>query len=185
MDWLLRQLGYANVAIWLTGDDGTYQLGAYMKYTTPGEAPFTEAMKSGILRQINNDGFVHLCADEARDKLTKAELQFIPNQTIMGVTCTYLGEALAAIVLFRDGKTPFTDDDAQALKTISPVFATSLAAMVHDEDEDEEAGGGFMLDDDVRDDVDDRGPDKKNPKRRKSEEKNDADWWKRGEAPPF
>ena len=26
---------------------------------------------------------------------------------------------------------------------------------------------------------------KKDPKRRKREEKNDADWWKRGEAPPF
>jgi hypothetical protein len=184
MDWLLRQLGYANVAIWLTGDDGAYQLGAYMKYTTPGEAPLTEAMKNGILRQINNDGFVHLSADEARDKLTRAELAIIPNQTVMGVTCTYLGEALASIVLFRDGKTPFTDDDAQALKIISPVFATSLAAMVHNEDDADDADG-FMLDDDVRDGADERGPNKKNPKRPKSEEKNDADWWKRGEAPPF
>jgi hypothetical protein len=141
-------------------------------------------MKNGILRQINNDGFVHLSADEARDKLTRAELAIIPNQTVMGVTCTYLGEALASIVLFRDGKTPFTDDDAQALKIISPVFATSLAAMVHDEDDADDADG-FMLDDDVRDGADERGPNKKNPKRPKSEEKNDADWWKRGEAPPF
>ena len=186
MDWLLRQLGYANVAIWLTGDDGAYQLGAYMKYTTAGEPALTEAMKAGILKEITNDGFVHLSADEARDRLTKAELQFIPNQTVMGVTCTYLGEALATIVLFRDGKTPFTDDDANALKTISPVFATSLAAMVHDEDgEDDSDGGGFLLDDGPLDDTDNPPKGNKNPKRRKTEEKNDADWWKRGEAPPF
>jgi hypothetical protein len=46
MDWLLRQMGYCNVAIWLTGDDGEYQLGAYMKYTIAGEPHFTEAMKT-------------------------------------------------------------------------------------------------------------------------------------------
>ena len=47
MDWLLRQIGYSNVAIWLAGDDAEYQLGAYMKYTIPGEPPLTDAMKNG------------------------------------------------------------------------------------------------------------------------------------------
>jgi hypothetical protein len=83
-------------------------------------------------------------------------------------------------VLFRDGKTPFTDDDAQALKTISPIFATSLSGIVHDEDEDggdDTGGGGSLLD------GDDDKPN--NDKPRKKEKKSDADWWKRGEAPPF
>src|SRR5438552_6932130 len=73
MDWMLRQLGYSNVAVWLTGDDSEYQLGAYMKYTTPGEPPLTEAMRNGILRQVNRDGFVHLSAEEAADKLSPAD----------------------------------------------------------------------------------------------------------------
>src|SRR5205823_5756816 len=53
MDWLLRQLGYSNVAIWLAGEDAEYQLGAYMKYTIPGEPALTEALKDGLLRQVN------------------------------------------------------------------------------------------------------------------------------------
>jgi hypothetical protein len=183
MDWLLRQLGYSNVAIWLTGEDGEYQLGAYMKYTLPGEPPLTEAIRSGVLRAIHHDGFVHLSADEAKEKLSPAEAKFIGGQTILGVTCTYLGESLAAVVLFRDGKTPFTDDDAQALKTISPIFATSLSSIVRDEDEEGGDGehGGSLLDGSGDDKPSNGGDDKP----RKKGNKSDADWWKRGEAPPF
>jgi DNA-binding response OmpR family regulator len=172
MDWLLRQLGYSNVAIWLAGDDGEYQLGAYMKYTVAGEPQFTEAMKDGILNLLNKESFIHLSADEAREKLSAAEAKFMADQTVLGVTCTYLGEPLAGILLFRDGKTPFTDDDAEALKLISSIFATSLAGTVHEGDEEDD--GGSLLDDDTDNDQKPRG-----------KGKNDSDWWKRGEPPPF
>ena len=189
MDWMLRQLGYSNVAVWLTGDDGEYQLGAYMKYTTPGEPPLTEAMRNGILRLVNRDGFIHLSAEEAADKLSPAERPFLANQTILGVTCTYLGESLAGVILFRDGKTPFTDDDAQALKSISPIFATSLASIVHDDEDDDDTdnggGGGGSLLDDGGSGGSDKPKDDKPPKKKKKDPTNDADWWKRGEAPPF
>ncbi len=181
MDWLLRQLGYSNVAIYLAGEEGEYQLGAYMKYTTAGEPPLTEAMKEGILRKVNADSFVYYSADEAREKLSAKERGFLEGQSVMGVTSTYLGEVLGAIIMFRDGKTPFTDDDAEALKAISPIFATALAGMVRGDDEegDEEdfgADGGSMLD---------GSSDEEKPKNKKKEKKNDADWWKRGEEPPF
>jgi FixJ family two-component response regulator len=176
MDWLLRQMGYSNVAIWLTGDDAQYQLGAYMKYTIPGEPALTEALKSGILRTLHHDGFLHYSGDEMRDKISPIERNFIANQTMLGVTCTYLGESLAAVMLFRESGTPFSEEDALALKAIGPLFATALSGIVHD-DEDADDDTGTMLDDDV--------DPKSNKPRRKKESKSDADWWKRGEAPPF
>ena len=183
MDWLLRQIGYSNVAVWLSGDDAEYQLGAYMKYTTAGEQQFTDAMKQGLLKLVNRDGFVHLSADEVRDKLSHTELQFMAGQSVLGVTCTYLGESLATIIMFRDAKTPFTDDDATALKSISPIFATSLAGSVHDDDPDggDDDGGGSLLDDDVNGGKGGPGAKPKKPRDKTA----DADWWKRGEAPPF
>jgi FixJ family two-component response regulator len=182
MDWLLRQIGYANVAIWLTGDEGEYQLGAYMKYTTAGEQQFTEAMKHGLLKVVNRDAFVHLSSDEVRDKLSHTELQFMAGQSVLAVTCTYLGENLATVIMFRDAKAPFTDDDAQALKSISPIFATSLAGSVHDEDDNDDDGGGSLLDDDVNGGGGGKGG---APKKTPKDKTTDADWWKRGEAPPF
>jgi len=85
------------------------------------------------------------------------------------------------VVLFRDGKTPFTDDDAEALKLISPIFATSLASIVRDDDDEEGGGdddGGNLLDDGDK-------PHDDKPPPRKKDKTSDADWWKRGEAPPF
>src|SRR6476660_3198641 len=60
MDWLLRQMGYCNVAVWLTAEDGEFQLGAYMKYTAPGEPILTDAMKRVILPLAVRDTQVHI-----------------------------------------------------------------------------------------------------------------------------
>jgi hypothetical protein len=172
MDWMLRQLGYSNVAIWLAGEDSDFQLGAYMKYTIPGEPDLTEALRKGIVPIVNKEAFVHYSADEARDRLTPAELKFLKNNTVLGVNCTYLGEVLATIVLFRDASTPFSEEDAAALKLISPVFATSLASNVKGADLEEDEDGALL------DEMEDDQP-------REKRKKNDADWWKRGEDPPF
>ncbi len=173
MDWMLRQIGYSNVAIWLAGDENDFQLGAYMKYTIPGEPALTEAIRKGLVPMINREAFVHLSAEEAREKLTPAELKEMKDCTVLGVNCTYLGEVLATIVLFRDSKVPFNEEDAAALKMISPVFATSLASSVKGEDEgDDEDDHGALLDEESED----------KPRKKK---KDDADWWKRGDSAPF
>jgi FixJ family two-component response regulator len=180
MDWLLRQLGYSNVAVWLAGEDGEFQLGAYMKYTIPGEPALTDAMRKGIVAAVTRDGFLHLKPDELAAKATPAELQHLKGQSVLACNCTYLGEALAAVVLFRDGKTPFSDDDAAALKAVSPIFATALASVVRGSDGDDDEDGGEEASDGgspfYQDPPKDSEPKKK---------KDDADWWKRGEAPPF
>jgi len=179
MDWVLRQMGYANVAIWLAGPDPEFQLGAYMKYTISGDPALTEAMRQGLLPILRRDGMIHLTAPEAAKVLTAEELRHLRNQAVMGIHCTYLGESLAGIVLFRDGNAPFTAEDAATLRAIAPVFAVTLATMVRteaneDEEDQEDAdeSDGPLMDE----------PDDTSPRRRK---KDDADWWKRGEQPPF
>jgi DNA-binding response OmpR family regulator len=189
MDWMLRQIGYANVAIWLAGEPG-FQLAAYMKYTIAGNNELSEAMRQGLLPRIARDGIVQLSAAEAAQQLTPAELQHMNNQTVLGAHCTYLGESLAQIILFRDGNKPFTEDDLATLRAIGPTFAVTLATMVrNDVDDDDDAAddehpdkndsnpfndGGPIIDDDK--------PFRDKPRRPK---KDDADWWKRGEDPPF
>lgn len=172
MDWMLREAGYANVAIWLAADAEQYQLGAYMKYTIAGEPSLTEAMQKGIINRVIRENFLHVKSDQLEAMLTPSEFNHLQGQTMLASTCTYLGEALAVVVMFRDDKSPFNDEDAAMLKAMSPLFATCLAGMVRksedSDDSDPWSGGesGGLADED------DKG-------------KNDADWWKRGEAPPF
>jgi response regulator of citrate/malate metabolism len=173
MDWILRHCGYSNVAIWLAseGEEG-YELGAYMKYTIAGDLPLTNAMRNGLVPLINREGSVHLFGSETRDHLTAAEANLLGGQEILGCNCTYLGEGLATLVMFRDEKCPFTDEDVAMVRAISPIFAVSLANIVRESQGGGEEEDGPLLDEDDHDN-------KKKPR------KTDSDWWKRGEPPPF
>ena len=160
MDWLLRQIGYSNVAIWLATDDGEMQLGAYMKYTIAGEPNIVETLLRAVVPGAIEGNLLRTSADELADKLTDQEQEDFAGQQFIGLNCTYLGETLATIVFFRDETSPFTDSDAATLKAISSIFAVSLASVVK-----EQAG------DESHDHED--------------EDRHQADWWKRGEDSPY
>ena len=195
MDWLLRQIGYSNVAVWLAGEEGEYQLGAYMKYTVAGEPALTAALKRVVLPLAVKDGqdaVVRAKAADLRDKLKPEEFAPLKGQDLLVINCTYLGESLAALVFFRDEHSPFTPEDEALLKSIGPVFAVSLANIVRetgdaaadDEDDDGQAAGGDDRDDhEARDERDGGGEQEK--RRKKNDKRDAADWWKRGEPPPF
>jgi FixJ family two-component response regulator len=167
MDWLLRRLGNSNVAIWLAGDDGAFQLGAYMKHTIAGDDNVSQAMLSAVLPITTRDGFMHTRSEELRNRMKKEEFQTLAGQDMISISATYLGEPLAAIILFRDAATPFTEADEAAIKAISPVFANALATVVRDPNLPTDGEDGPWADDE------------------RPGNKDAGDWWKRGEAPPF
>ncbi len=206
MDWLLKQCGYTNIAIFLAGDDGIFDLGAYMKYTIPGSKMLTDALCHGTLEQAVREDFVHWTDQEAAENLTPQELDYLPHHTVMAVNTSYLGESLGTIILFRDGKSPFTADDAATLRGISSVFAHALTTIarkseapegeVDDEYYVNDDGNTESSDDTVNGDADEFGDAGNTPwadeekkrerdKKRKPKKKDDADWWKRGEPPPY
>lgn len=172
MDWLLRQVGYANVAVYLASDEGVFQLGAYMKYTVAGEAALTNAIKRVLIPMAAKDALVRIKGTALADRLTPQEMAYLKGHDILAVNCTYLGESLASLVFFRDEAAPFTDDDESLLRQISPIFAVELASVVRD---------GQLSDTPFYDGEGEADKDEK-PKPRK---KDPADWWKTGEEPPF
>jgi FixJ family two-component response regulator len=179
MDWMLRQIGYCNVAIWLAADEEQFQLGAYMKYTIPGEPPLTTAMKGGLVPMVQREGSLRLTGDESDERLTPAELEYLSDQAVLGVNCTYLSEPLAAVILFRDGAKSFTEEDEIALKTIAPIFACTLAAIVRESISEPLPGEDTLHEEE--DGATPREGSSDEPERKPDA----ADWWKRGEAPPF
>lgn len=193
MDWILRSAGYCNIAVFLAGDDTSFELGAYMKYTVQGTKSLTDALKQGIVDQVVRDEFIQWTDREAADALSPAELDHIPNYGVMAVNSTYLGESLATIILFRDGKSPFSADDAAMLRAIAPIFAHVLTTLAKKEggvdDLIEEDGADVDFNDETN--IGDgywAEEDKDKPKfkdEKPKKKKDDADWWKRGEPPPF
>ena len=194
MDWLMRQVGYSNVAVWLAGEDGGYQLGAYMKYTIPGEPPVSEVLRRVVLPLAARDGRdtpVRLKASALADKLSPKEQELLRDQEILAIDCTYLGDSLAALVFFRDEQVPFGEQDAETMKAVGPIFAAALAAIVRHTSDDADADAEPTGADDAAGGPDalgggqDTGGGTADPKKRKPNKPDPADWWKRGEAPPF
>jgi FixJ family two-component response regulator len=182
MDWLLRQLGYANCAVWLASEEGEFQLGAYMKYTTPGDAVLTDAIKAVVLPMTTREGLIHLEASELKGRMAPEAYAYISKQTLVSMNCTYLGESLASIMFFRDAAVPFKDEHIEALRGVGPLFALALAGMVNGDEETDDAPDAAG----EHDAADGEPPTKSKRADEKSRErKSDADWWKRGEAPPF
>ena len=174
MDWIMRKLGYANMAVWLATEN-TFQLGAYIKYTQQSTPELAEAIRSGVVQRALRDGMVRINAEDAKRQLSAAELKHMDGNCVLAANCSYLGESLAVLVLFRQGSQPFTGEDAEAIRLIAPVFAVALSAAVKS---GEEGDDGLASHDDgtTLDPDSEHKPDEK---------KTDSDWWKRGDNPPF
>lgn len=188
MDWMMRQTGYSNVAVWLASEEGGYQLGAYMKYTIPGDQPVADALKRVVLPLAARDGRdtpVKLSASELAGKFNGAEQQLFKDQEFLAIDCTYLGESLAGLVFFRDEHVPFGEQDLEALKSIAPIFASSLATIVRQEEGTDESDAEPTGPEDAGSSGSENEGGAPEPKRRKSNKPDPADWWKRGEPPPF
>src|SRR5687767_1557127 len=153
-----------------------------MKYTVPADQDLTGALQKNLLRVVTRRGFVRLREPEnvtttaagSKPTLTPPELKYLAGQDVLAVNCSYLGECLGVLVLFRDAKTPFSEDDVAAVKTICPLFSLELTKAVR---------GAIGEEGEVEHDAEEReGPP---PEEKKGKKPDPADWWKRGEAPPF
>ena len=167
MDWLLRQVGYCNIGIWLASAS-TKSSRAFMKYTIAAEPPLMEAMQKNLLKLTMRRGFLRRrCGFEGYDA-RRAE---IPGRAgHPGDQLHVSGRVAGGDALFRDHNTPFSNDDIAAIKTMSPLFALSLGRAVKiNENEGEDPPEG------------NQPP----PSNEKPKKKDPADWWKNGEAPPF
>jgi DNA-binding response OmpR family regulator len=153
MDWILRELGHCNIAVFLTDEAGKSELGAYMKHTIPGEAGVTRWLARHVIPRVSMDGF--LMTGDAGDALGKGELKAMAGHTFAAVDCTYLAGSLGTLIVFRRSNKPFSADDLDLLKAAGPVFATALTNLVHG------------------------GEDAQQNPERPAEEDDDQEWWRR------
>ena len=131
MDWVLRELGHCNIAIFLTDDAGKSELGAYMKHTVPGEAHVTRWLAKNVIPRVGMDGYLH-AGDDGAAAPGKGELKAMAGHTFLAVDCSYLAESLGTLIIFRRASKPFAPDNLALLKAAGPVFATALTNLVHD-----------------------------------------------------
>ena len=212
MDWLLRQVGYSNVAVWLTGEDGEYQLGAYMKYTVPGDPALTAALKREVLplaARDATDAVVRAKSADLRDRLKARGVQPVQGPRRAGHELHVPGRVPGRADLLPRRAHAVPPGGRVAAQVDRPGLRLALANIVRDSaepdgDDDDADDANPANDTIILDDADDRGTPggsgggngrhDNNPRRgggdgpgrrKKPQQPDAADWWKRGEPPPF
>ncbi len=161
MDWILRQLGDCNIAIYLDNDAGESELAAYMKHTVPGGDGVIDWLKDHMLprtKRIAGGKTLLVSPEEMLPKIDPLDEEGsrLLDQSFMGVSCRYLGESLGSILVFRRDDEPMTDDHARLLKLVGETFATVITSIVRQEDDEFD-----------------------------EEDQDEDDWWRNGESAPF
>lgn len=128
MDWVLRELGHCNIAIFLTDDEGASELGAYMKHTIAGDERTVQWLRTHVIPLTGQDGLLY--AGATAMKPLGGQNSTMQQQTIISVDCTYLAESLATLIVFRKPDKPFGGDELALLKAAGPVFATALTNLI-------------------------------------------------------
>lgn len=159
MDWLLRELGNCNIAIFLTDDESRSELAAYMKYTILGDDATTRELLDRVVPPVRKRGSLSI---RPADKTMPAK-SLLGGQHVVGVDCTYLAESLGTLVVFRDDRKGFDGDAISLVSAAARVFALVLTNLVREQDS-ESAGAADHADEDAG----------------ASDE-----WWRTGEDAPF
>jgi hypothetical protein len=170
MDWILRRIGYTNIAIYVVEEDSNLlKLGAYMKYTIPGDGMFGERLADCFPRILSPKKKERKITFSEKNNPDSRRLAILNGQSMAIIRCSYLVETLALISVFRPEK--FTTDNMQVLRIIQAIFPIALARIMRGDDEFDQDESDFTEDDQTE--------------QRKPREKDDADWWKGGRPPPF
>ena len=166
-DWILRNLGYCNLAIWtpstVVESLEAYDLRMYVKHVVDGTPLNTRSLLNAVIKRgiKSSQSFIGPLGEESGA---------YANHHVIATLGTYVGHVNSVIVLTRPklvlGGNPFSSRDESVLVLFVPLFAVALAN---------------RSDSAIAEDDSDEQTDRQVPERKKDP----ADWWKHGEDPPF
>lgn len=160
MDEILKIFGKTNLAIYFSKEDNQLDLGAYMNYTADGTRLLTRTLANILSRSFSTKTLPLVTHEDFRPAETLALKEQLDDFNLIACECTDFDDQIAVVVLFREK--PFTKVEGAILSELSGILSTRL--------------------------IDACPPDHSQEKTTTQpikRAKNDGDWWKRGEPPPF
>jgi hypothetical protein len=161
-EWLLRYLGPANIAIYLPNENGDALIpGSYVSLAVKNDDVLLDKLVTYILREIGRKSSGKLSFKGEGDEMSEMIFERLAGYDLIVRRCTHLTQTIGMAVVFRQPqlKKLFTPHYEKMLKVFEPIFSTALMECFRSNDEPD----------------DDQG----------SQKGDKADWWKRGEQPPF
>lgn len=134
LEFVLARSGPTNAAVFLPTTSGDYSLGAYVNYDCPKDTcdVLLDHMANTVAPRFENQiGIAEMIGRAAIEQRLGDEAQWLGDSGVLAFACRSEHETLAIFLLFRDRGTPFTSGLVQQLQTVSDLFATQLARVIH------------------------------------------------------
>jgi hypothetical protein len=134
LEFVLAKTGPTNAAVYLPATSGDYSLGAYVNYDGPKDSAdvLLEQMAGVVAPRIERESGVFFLKNgkDVSDFLGEGA-PWIGDAGAVAFPCRSGGECLAVVILFRDRRTPFTEDLRPTFQTIAELFGRQLARVIH------------------------------------------------------
>jgi DNA-binding response OmpR family regulator len=155
LEFLLHKSGPTNAALFLSGSNNAFGLGAYVHYDLPRKdvEPMLQRLADEACPAISDSDDV-LRFEDSNEFIAQCNLgpDVATHQQMIAVPCHHDGECLAVLILFRDESKVFDEKLAMVLDILRQIFADQLGRVIAihnrmlpewpEEPEDDFDGGG-------------------------------------------
>ncbi|MCC6661001.1 MAG: hypothetical protein IT437_08970 [Phycisphaerales bacterium] len=134
LEFVLAKTGPTNAAVYLPATSGDYSLGAYVNFDGPKDSAdiLLEQMAGVVAPRIEREsGVCFLKQGRDMAEFLGSDAQWIGDAGGVAFPCRHEGECLAVVILFRDRRTPLSEDLRPVFQTISELFGRQLARVIH------------------------------------------------------
>ncbi len=133
LEFLLSKTGPTNAAVFLPTGTHDYDLGAYVNYDMPKETAdvLLDHLTDVVAHRFEEDeGLVVMDSEAALQARLGDDASWLEHSSMTVFSCHTEDECLAVVALFRDSKTPFTEEILAQLEVIREIFTEQLAKVV-------------------------------------------------------
>jgi len=133
LEYLVKETGPTNAAVFLPATLDEYSLGGYVNYDCGADGAelllqhladvvaFKVAERQDLVALTDNQTLNHWFADDA---------DWLIDQHMLAIACRKGDEVLAVLTVFRDASIPFDEKAVQSLEQIAPLLAQALAKVI-------------------------------------------------------
>lgn len=133
LEFVLARCGATNAAVFLPTTAGDYSLGAYVNYDCPKDTAdvlLDHLANTAAPRIAELPSPLHLTDPQGVARTLGDDAGWLGDSHALALPCRHEGETLAAVLLFRDKRTPYTGTTIQQMRTVSDLFAAQLSRVI-------------------------------------------------------
>lgn len=133
IEYMLKETGPTNAAVFLASSETEYTLGAYVSYECTREQanPVLNRLALDVCAHVAEEGDLVRFQDVGEFvEAIGPDAEVLRSSEVVAVPCLFEGECLAVVFLFRDQSTPFAADLAPTLDALRDVLGEQLATVV-------------------------------------------------------